>query len=455
MKKILALALVFLLLASMTVAAQITYNTGFMIQNLSDQPANVRVIFYDKNGNQVGSDHPYTIPAGGSQNVFPLPDDIPAGFDGSVVISSDQPVAAVVNELGNTDQYQASYVGFSAGASTVYLPRIDRNNGGNNTWFNVQNAGTAPAQVTVTYTPGVAGSATTETATIPVGAAKTFDQAGNTALGSRFAGSAKVVCTNGQNIVATCNVVSASYLMAYDGFTGGSTELSMPLVNYQPAKGLVTGIKIMNIGSVNTTVTVHYVPAAGIPGNATSPVDETHEIPAGQSVNFAYPFFSPGGTYPTKFVGSGQVTASGNTASQPLVAVVNQTDSTTNKASAYSAFNPASGTEHVSFPTVMTRNGARLMYTGLNVQNVGTSATTVTITFTPLPGRGFATPPPQSKVVQPGETWSLIQGDTFSTVRWVGSAVASVPAGGKIIGVCNEVATSSIDTFMTYEGINY
>jgi len=453
-KKILALVLALMLILSMTVSAQnITYNTGFMIQNLSDQEATVSVTFYDKSGNVVGNaQHTYTIAAHGSQSVYPLPDDIPSGFDGSVVISSSQPVAAVVNELGNGSQFQASYVGFAAGANTIYLPRIDRANGGNTTWFNVQNAGSADAQVTVTYQPGVAGNATTETATIKPGAAKTFDQASNAALGNRFAGAAKVVCTNGQPVVATCNVVSASYLMAYDGFVAGSTELSMPLINYQPAKGLVTGIKIMNIGSQETTVTVHYVPSAGISGNATSPVDETHAIAAGQSVNFAYPFFSTGGTYTTKFVGSGSVSASGNSASQLLVAVVNQTDLTTNKGTAYDAFNPTSGTASVSFPTVMAKNG--IMYTGLNVQNVGTSAATVTIAFTPLPGKGYANPPAVQKELQPGETYSLIQGDSFSTVKWVGSAVASV-SGGKIIGVCNETGSSATDTMMTYEGINY
>ena len=191
MKKILALILLLVLVSSVVVSGQgITYDTGFQVQNLGTAQANITVTYYNQDGS-VAASVADTIAAGGSKTYYPLT-AVPDGFNGSVVITSDQPVAAIANELGNAGAYGASYAGFSAGATEVNLPLVMRNNGGFNTWFNVQNAGTADANVTVAYTPGAHGSPYTEMATIKPGAAHTFDQAGLTALGPRFVGSPKV-----------------------------------------------------------------------------------------------------------------------------------------------------------------------------------------------------------------------------------------------------------------------
>jgi len=444
-KRILIAALLVSLLVVGTVYAQgITYNTGFMVQNLGTGPATLTITFYDQGGNVVavlsGPDH--VIAAGGSKNYYPLPAQVPNGFNGSVVIASDQPVAAIANELGNGLDFGASYAGFDAGATQANMPLIMRNNGGFNTWFNVQNAGTADANVTVTYTPGTIGSPHTQTATIKPGAAYTFDQATLGALGSRFVGS--VAVTSNEPIVATCNQVGPTTLLAYDGFGPGSTRVSFPLVNANNA-GFVTGIMIMNVGSVDTNVTVEYTPSPGIPGNAASSTTETNLIAAGKSAAFSFPFFNGKG----KFVGSGRVTA--NSAEQTLVAVVNQLNTGANKGASYGGFDPAMATDKVSFPLVMAKNSG--YFTGLNVMNVGTSATTVTINYTPA--AGYYAVAADVRALQPGETFSVIQDANFPT-KWVGSAVATASSGGKIIGMCNELnQTLSGDAFLVYEGFSY
>jgi len=446
-KKLLTLALVLVLalaVPAVVLGQGITYSSTFQVQNLGTEVANITIIFYNKDGSTAATVND-TIAIGGSNtyNVARMT-QVPTPFDGSVVISSNVPVAAISNESGNSWAFGASYAGFRdppASATTAYLPLLHRNNGGFNTWFNVQNAGSADANVTVTYAPMVRGgvpigNSYTETAVIKPGAAHTFDQAGLSALGSRFVGSATV--TSNQAIVATCNQVGGTTLLAYDSFAGGSTKASFPLVNAMNA-GYKTGIQILNIGTQDTSVTVHYAwdPAKG---SGTVP-DETQTIPAHGSAQFAWNWFT------TRFVGSGIVSV--NSASQPLVAVVNQLNQITNKGASYNAFDPDSAgvTNQVSFPLVMAKNSG--YGTSVTVQNVGSSSTTVNVTYT---GSGVVSGPFTLAV---GESKTIGQDPLFAS-RYVGSANAVASAGGKIVGMCNELNNSTtVDTFLVYEGFNY
>jgi len=437
MKKSLFLALVLVLvLVAPVLGDGITYNTGFMVQNLGSTDASITITYYNQDGTVAATVND-TIPVDGSKNYYPLT-AVPDGFNGSVVISSNQPVAAVANELGNGTAYGASYAGFDAGATTMYLPTIMRNNGGFNTWFNVQNAGTADAHVTVTYTPSTYGNAWTQTATIKPGAAHTFDQATATALGSRFVGSAKV--TSDQPIVATVNEVGPTTLLSYDGFGSGSTVVSFPLVNANNA-GYVTGIMIMNIGTVDTTVRVSYTP--GIAGTAQW---EEHVVPAGGSASFAFQHFADSGE---RFVGSGLVTV--NSANQPLVAVVNQLNTSANKGAAYGGLDPNDATDKISCPIIMAKNSG--YFTGTNIMNVGTTATTVTIAYSDYGSYTGMTSGPVT--LNPGETWSLNQDGVFAS-KYVGSVTATASSGGKIMAIVNELNMSAGgDAFLVYEGFNY
>ncbi|MGA9347691.1 MAG: hypothetical protein WBW48_02650, partial [Anaerolineae bacterium] len=240
--------------------AGITWNSGFQVQNLENAVASINIMYYDQTGAEVipgGVDD--TIPALGSKTYYPIPHAIGATFNGSVVISSDKQVVAIANLLASGTLSAGSATNsFSAGAMTMNLPLIMRGNAGFNTWFNVQNTGTSSTNVTVTYYPGSAGnSGVTETASIPAGAAHTFDQETKTALGTKFVGSA-LVTSNSQAIVATVEQAgtgSIKTLLGYNGFTGGSTTVVAPLVMANNA-GFFTGIQVQNVGTATTNVTV-------------------------------------------------------------------------------------------------------------------------------------------------------------------------------------------------------
>jgi len=67
-----------------------------------------------------------------------------------------------------------AYTGFMAGSPNPVMPLVNANNNGYVTGIQIQNIGTQPTDVTLSYTPSAAGSACTETQTIPAGQSKTF-----------------------------------------------------------------------------------------------------------------------------------------------------------------------------------------------------------------------------------------------------------------------------------------
>ena len=143
-------------------------------------------------------------------------------------------------------------------------------------------------------------------------------------------------------------------------------------------------------------------------------------------------------------MGSAKVTA--NSASQPLVAVVNQLNSGAKKGASYGGFDPAAGTAKVSMPLVMARNSS--WYTGVTVQNVGSSSTAVTLMYSDGSG-------PYTQTIAAGASWVVDQNSHFGGT-FVGSATFEAGTGGKIIAVCNELnPTLPGDAFLVYEGFNY
>ena len=163
MKK-LSIIIILTLVASLFVlpasAQGITWTTGFQVQSLGSADATVLIHYYNQDGTEPISAVADTIPALGSKTYYPV--HAADGFNGSVVVESDQPVVAIANTLGNNPQYAASSESFSAGATSVKLPLIMRGNSGYYTWFNVQNASSTDASVSVEYIPGSSGSAHTE-----------------------------------------------------------------------------------------------------------------------------------------------------------------------------------------------------------------------------------------------------------------------------------------------------
>jgi hypothetical protein len=431
---VLALALVFLATSPMVARAGAfaSYTSGFQVQNLSASLATITIDYYNQDGS-IAISAPDTIPASGAKTYFPI--HATAGFNGSVVISSDQQVASVVNVLGSgTSSAGASYVAAMSGGTTVSLPLLMKNNSGYSTWYNVQNAGSADATVNVAYSDGT----TAGPIVIKPGAAYTFDQKTETHSLAVF--SANV--TSSQPVAIAVIEENASTMFAYSGFTGGTPNPVMPLVNANNA-GYVTGIQIQNTGGSSSDVTVSYTPSS-----AGSACTETQTIAAASSKTFALGAFATGANSTcaaaVKFVGSARVT--GNTASQNLVAIVNQLKPGVN-GEAYGSFDAALATSTVVLPLIMDRNYN--WYTGFNVMNVGSAATTVTCTFS---GTSYTV---NTGSLAAGQAYTAIQSGAVAS-GYVGSGTCTATnPGDKIVAVVNELnGVAAGDNLLVYEGIN-
>ncbi len=464
MKKILFVFVVLLLLAvPLAASAQTnisTYTSGFQVANLdATNTANIMITFVDQ-ANPTGPHASVndTVAPNSSKTFFPLT-QVADGFNGSVVISSDQEVAAIANVLGNDGAHGASYVGFSGGGTTVNLPLVMKNNFGISTWFNVQNTGNSAANVTVTFQGGA-----TQNATIQPGAAWTSDQSTNGDLAAGFVGSATIV--SDEPVAATVMQVTsdtsglAPNLLAYNGFTTADPNPVMPLITsgfYSSG----TGIQIQNTGAGTTSVTVSYTPS--LAGNACT---ETKDIPANSSVTFGFPsmptgcYAPAGGAGSAAFVGSAAVT--GNTGAFDLVAIVNQVTVGSANAAAYGAFSAGDASDSVSLPLIMQNNYG--IFTGFSIVNVGTQPTNISCAFSDSGGATVSAtnvaPGASLASVQDGQPGSpVLPDDPDANIHYVGSAVCTATGGDALIaGVTNQLNPGSVlpveDGLLVYEGIN-
>lgn len=442
-----ALALALLAPSAKQAHAQggVTWSTGFQVQNLGSGAATVSITLYNPDGTVNATVSNETIAVNGSKNYYPVPSN--GAFNGSAVISATQPVASILNVLGNSGNSALPYyseaasgIPASSTSTTVSLPLIMRGNGGFDTWFAVQNAGSADASVTVTYNAVVGSNYTAPARVVKPGASTVYEQAGETNLGAKFVGSATV--TSSQPLAVVVNQVgsgSTKVALIYSGFAKGSNSLALPLV-MQANAGYYTGIAIQNTGTTVANVTVSYSPNL-VAGGVSLP-DNTVTLQPGQGTNVTV-----GGT--SKYVGSANVTTAA--ADQQVVAVVNQLSPT--NGTAYEGIDTAAATSQVSLPLLMNANGG--FFTGVQCRNLGTSATTITLTYSPNLVTGGVNPSPSVVANVAGGGTANIQ-QTGIGSKYVGSGTVTTSPASNVACIVNELnSTLQGDAFLTYNGINF
>lgn len=409
------------------------YTSGIQLVNLESSESAVGITAFNADGT-VGGAGSYTIEGNGSRTLFPL-SDLNSGFSGSVVVERSRQGAAIVNLLFSDFSAGASYVGSQQGADTVNLPLLNKGNNGFNSWYNVQNTGSTSAEISVFYSDGSSAQAT-----IPAGAAHTFDQITENHNSPTFSG---VIISN-QPIVATVVQQSSEVMFAYTAFSSSSTNPVFPLVNTNNV-GYITGIQLQNAGDQSTDVTMTYTPSAS--GDSCT---ETQTVDPGQAAIFTLLAFnsSNSGVNTTcvagsRFIGSAQVT--GNSTDQPLVGIANQLLPGVN-GEAYGSFAPEEATASVALPLIMDRNFG--YFTGFNLMNIGNVTTQVTCRFS---NSSYTV----SGTLAPGEALTDVQNGQIAE-SYVGSAVCdAAEATAKIVAVVNQLSMNgSGDQFLVYEGIN-
>jgi hypothetical protein len=176
---------------------------------------------------------------------------LPTDWNGSATVSAAGPVAVVNNDYnqGMSLGAEQTYSGAAAGAQQLYCPGLyDQFIG---LWYsslNVQNIGTADADVYIEYSDGM-----TDSVVIAPNAAW---------LGVYQSGvhdpafSAYVEGT--EPLVVVANATSGSSSQTYECATSGSGEIRTPLAMKWFVGQYNTGIQVQNIGTVATDICIEY-----------------------------------------------------------------------------------------------------------------------------------------------------------------------------------------------------
>lgn len=134
-----------------------TYDSYMAVQNTESTAQTVYVNYVGSNGVAVPSAREsFTLPPQTSHVFYQASNaNLPAGFLGGATVTSTGRIAAVVNFYNNgssaaNSQFN-SYTAFPAGANTLLAPRFVRNFYGYNGGLTIQNVGSAPTSVAITF----------------------------------------------------------------------------------------------------------------------------------------------------------------------------------------------------------------------------------------------------------------------------------------------------------------
>ncbi len=373
--------------------------TGEMVQNVGTSTANLVVTAYDK-ASVATFTSSTTVAAGASTGFIPSSfAGMPSGFIGSAVVSSDQPIKAVVNvsnvfngTFGTAGgKAQALYQGSENTATTLYFPMVKHNRFGKSTAFYVQNAGSSAATATAVFAMDTGGTYTYTTPSIganqmvvvnPIDAGVPSTGGGG---GRNNIGSLQV--TSSQPLAGTVleykqGEAIATVLNGTRGFTSAdfNTKAYAPIIK-NARFGRFTGIQVQNATAGSIDVTVRFVGAAGVCAGNTY-TDTFLAIPGGKSHTFNQTGVQT--NLPANCTASATIIGTGN-----VIATVNEENLTGFTAAGItsSAAPDGSKTTKISVPQFKDRRfGAT---TGLMIENVGTSTATINSTFSCRGGATF------------------------------------------------------------------
>jgi len=368
--------------------------SGEQVQNVSSSDATVAVTAYDKNSTNTYTTGNQTVPAGGAVTFIPSSfDGMPDGFQGSAVVSSDQPIKAIVNVTNQRSgvygvdggKAAAQYQGTENAATTIYFPLAKHNRFGKTTVFYVQNAGTAAATASYTFTmdngatyPGTTASIGQNQMVIispaDAGVPNVNDNRGN--IGS-------LVVTSAQPLAGTVmefdqNEAIGTVLKGTRAFSQADFDVKAyaPVAKHDRF-GRFTGIQVQNVGSAAIDVTITYVGSSrNTPCFGNTYTDTRNGVAPGTSFTFVQ--LGTNTNLPANCTASATISATGN-----FVAIVNEENMTGAPAAGitYSAMPASAATTRVSIPLFKDQRFG--FSTGLQIQNVGTAqATNVVATFT-------------------------------------------------------------------------
>ena len=419
---VISLALLAVLLVTGTVFANLP-GTGWwsavFIQNIGDDGSSVSMTAYDATSNYSTSlfdfdygealvydpGHAVNYPTGAYIG-FPT---LPSGFEGSVVLSANAPVAAI-SEIANFNHgtvggggtASARYQGMSDAMvdTKLQFPTIKNNYSNHTTTLYVQAAGAA-ANVTVKFNMND-GNSYSQTQAIdknemfvfdPTAAGVPSTNCGYDSNVSRCFGSAEITSSTGP---IAANVVEHPHQGAPAGYalstraqtpTDQDTKLYHPAVKNEFWNRMTAGATIMNVGTkdalVKITLTVTNVDSAST-AHVGDIYTDTDIIKPGKSLLFSKWLDNlggmPSGTFAAAVIES---IPDATHTPQPLVGATNDKKDLANVIGGgitlYAGFADSSKTDTLAAPIIRELMGD--ITGGITVQNVGTAPDKLTFKY--------------------------------------------------------------------------
>lgn len=406
------------------------FASSMTVQNLGSAGATINIRYVDSVGTDVVT-LTHTIPVNDVLFIYvPNQSGLLAG-QYSVVISSDQPVAAVSN-FADSDS-GASYSGLETGAPSWFFPAVYDNYYSYFAEVLAQNVSGSPLDITLdVFAPGSSIPVYTATKSAPASATVNFSLQGLTQLATNVVYSAKITAPG--NVVGIANIwgsgSTAPQLYSYDGFSSGARTFYVPSAakNYY---GWNSSVNIQNVSTVSASVTVTY----------NTGYFATYSIPT----NSGKAIYVPGETSLPNGLHSVKVESD-----QDIVVTVNQSNNY-NRAATYNG--ASSGSTSVALPNVMKRYYS--YSSSISCQNIGAASTTMTATFTNTPAATKTSPS-----IPAGGSWLVyLPNETALPVGFNGSATIT-SSGEPIICVANSnmedapQSTENRDELKIYNGAN-
>lgn len=378
-------------------AAPGAWQSAILIQNVGTGNADVTVDFYDKDGaikesytaNALGANKSVTIlvfnssqtNADGSTNTTCC--DLASG-QYSAVVSSTQPVVASVQTSSiasaGAPWTAFAYEGVSAQntGTTLYFPTNLKGYFGFNSEIVLQNAGSADTTASIEFF-NAAGNKVGNTISLgPIGLnrAVTFAMtdalftnltAGNTGIyGAKVTSTGNVPLAGISNVWATAPTGKTA---SYNAFTTGSNQLFVPILT-RKYYGFISALSLQNVDTVDANITVEFSNGQEKqlvlkPNAATTLLTENDtSLPEGNT----------NGTFGAKVTSTGGKIVGIVGYSRPA----NLTGGVLYGDYAYYNCPPAASAE-VNVPNVLSDYFG--LFTNVSVQNTGTQATDITLTY--------------------------------------------------------------------------
>jgi hypothetical protein len=441
-----------------------TLATNYTLVNLGSATATVTAQYLTPAGTEWGSSifKNFSIPAGGNQIVRQYDDTGLTPGRGSVILSSDQPLGAMVQEITRSGvPTMGAYSGVGTPSATWYVPLAARQansaTGKVNSQIIVQNVGAAAVDFTVEYfslSTGALAFSKNYTA-LAIGASELIDLDLETGLTAPWWGSVVVSTASGSLGVVSNIFFGADSLNAFNAFAAEEVTYSwrVPLLYVRLTNTLTTSLTVQNLSGA--TLPAGDIQLACVKNPAAPGADFTI-VSTSQVLNkssYTFNTYTDTTNFPTAgWYGSCEVKSLTN---QNIAVLVQDRYTKNAEQSMYGAVPGNLTSQKVSVPLVAKRLANGFANT-VTIQNLGTTDATLTITYNPT---GGGTPIVRSGIfVAPGA--SYIRNFRLAATEspdmpdgWVGSMVieSNTPIAAF---VQNTYLTAYGDRLMAYLGFN-